>query len=68
MKKQELARRLARKTGITKGEAADQVDRAVNEILHKLRGGRGAHLPGLGKFRVDERGEIAFQKEPREKR
>ena len=50
MKKPDLAKRLARRSGMTLGEAADQLDRAVDQIVRKLRQGREAKLPGLGKF------------------
>ncbi len=63
MKKKELARELARKTGVTRAEAADQVDRMVNDILQKMRDGQPATLPGLGRFRRDANGNIEFVKE-----
>ncbi len=63
MRKKELARELARKTGVTQAEAADQVDRLVNDILQKLRSGQPASLPGLGQFRRDPDGKIEFLKE-----
>jgi nucleoid DNA-binding protein len=50
MKKPDLAKRLARRSGLTVGEAADQLDRAVHQIVRKLRKGQEAKLPGLGKF------------------
>jgi nucleoid DNA-binding protein len=50
MKKAEIARRLARETGVTRAEAADRLDRVVHEILSSLRQGRNATLPGLGTF------------------
>ncbi len=50
MKKPELTRRLARGTGLTRAEAADQLDRVVNEILSGLRRGKAVPLPGLGRF------------------
>jgi hypothetical protein len=36
MKKPEIARRLAREAGVTEAEAADQLDRVVEEILSNL--------------------------------
>lgn len=63
MRKHELARKLARKTGITRAEAADQVDRLVNEILQKLRSGEAAQLPGLGRFLRNAEGNIEFQRD-----
>jgi nucleoid DNA-binding protein len=50
MKKPDLAKRLARRSGLSVGEAADQLDRAVQQIVRQLRHGREARLPGLGKF------------------
>jgi nucleoid DNA-binding protein len=50
MRKPDLAKRLARHSGLTIGEAADQLDRAVHQIVRKLRKGQEAKLPGLGKF------------------
>ncbi len=63
MKKKELARDLARETGVTRAEAADQVDRLVNDVLQKLRDGQPAVLPGLGRLRRDAEGNIQFVKE-----
>lgn len=50
MKKTQLADRLARRSGISKAEAADRLDRVVHDIVSKLRKGRPAVLPGLGRF------------------
>jgi nucleoid DNA-binding protein len=50
MKKAEIARRLARESGVTRAEAADRLDRVVHDILSSLRQGRKATLPGLGTF------------------
>ena len=50
MDKDDLASRLARRTGKTKAAAADEVDRVVHQILAKLRRGERAPLPGLGTF------------------
>jgi nucleoid DNA-binding protein len=63
MRKKDLAREVARKTGVTRGEAADQVDRVVNTILHKLRSGESAKLPGFGQFRNGPDGKIEFREE-----
>jgi hypothetical protein len=51
MKKPDLAKRLARRSGLSVGEAADQLDRTVQQIVQQLRHGREARLPGLGKFK-----------------
>lgn len=50
MKKSEFAKRLARQSGVSPAEAADQLDRVVHQILSNLRRGQSASLPGLGKF------------------
>jgi nucleoid DNA-binding protein len=51
MRKTTLSRRLARESGVTKAQAADQLDRVVHQIVTSLRKGRVAALPGLGQFR-----------------
>jgi nucleoid DNA-binding protein len=66
MRKQELARRLARKTGVSRAEAADQVDRLVNDVLMKLRSGQAADWPGMGKFSLDADGIIEFRQDDRD--
>jgi nucleoid DNA-binding protein len=48
MRKKELAREIARGSGITPGDAADQLDKAVTEIVNALRKGQRARLPGIG--------------------
>jgi hypothetical protein len=48
MKKFDLARDVARRRGLKTGDAADQMDRVVNQIIRTLRAGRPARLPGLG--------------------
>ena len=63
MKKPEIATRMARQTGGTRGEAADRLDRMVQDILDGLRHGKETHLPGLGRFRPGADGRLAFQRE-----
>ena len=63
MRKPELAKRLARRSGVTAAEAADRLDRVVYQILEKLRRGQEAPLPGLGKFRIGRDGRICFERE-----
>jgi nucleoid DNA-binding protein len=62
MRKKEIAREVSRQTGMTRAEAADQVDRLVHEILRKLRSGESARLPGLGTLEVSE-GRITLREE-----
>ncbi len=64
MNKRELARQLARNTGVSRGEAADQIDRMVTDVLTKLRSGRSADLPEFGRFAVNEAGQIEFSPKP----
>jgi nucleoid DNA-binding protein len=61
MKKPEIARDLARRTGVTEAEAADRLDRVVHDILSKLRSGKPASLPGLGRFTAGPDGKVKFQ-------
>jgi len=63
MKKPQIARRIARRTGVTPAEAADQLDRVVQEILESLRHGGSAELPGLGRFCPVSGGRIRFEQE-----
>lgn len=60
MKKTDIAQQIARETGISRGEAADQVDEVITSILKALRKGGSAQLPGLGRFRRDLRGALRF--------
>ena len=60
----DIAEQIARETGISPGEAADQVDDAITSILKTLKKGRSAHLPGLGRFRRDIKGGLRFIQTP----
>jgi nucleoid DNA-binding protein len=62
MKKPQIARRLAKRSGVTRAEAADQLDRVVHEILSDLRRGQPASLPGLGVFLPGSIWEFQFDK------
>ena len=53
MRKVQIAKQLAKESGITPAAAADQVDRIVEDILRRVRRGQSASLPGLGTFRPD---------------
>ena len=48
MKKSDLAKDIGKRHGVEPGDAADQMDRVVNEIVRALRQGKMARLPGLG--------------------
>ena len=63
MRKPEIARKMARQAGVTEGEAADRLDRVVREILGRLRRGRGADLPGLGRLTTGSDGKVSFHRE-----
>ena len=63
MKKSELIHRLAAEEGRTPAEAADTLDVVVHDILNKLRHGKLATLPGLGKFLPGNAGTFQFRKE-----
>jgi len=67
MKKEQLARRLAKESNITTAAAADQLDRVINDILKRVRGGQTASLPGLGIFHPDRKSGYRFDA-PREPR
>lgn len=61
MRKPEIAKRLARQTGVSSAEAADRLDRAVHQILSKLREGKPAPFPGLGQFTLGPKGSLQFK-------
>jgi len=67
MKKPEITRRLARVGRVSRAEAADHLDRVVNEILASLRRGQSADLPGLGSFRPAPGGRIRFAQEDKDR-
>jgi nucleoid DNA-binding protein len=50
VKKNDIAKHIARKSRVTEAEAADRLDRLVHQILSNLRKGRETSLPGLGKL------------------
>jgi nucleoid DNA-binding protein len=60
MKNNDIAEQIARETGISPGEAADQLDDVITSILKTVKKGGSARLPGLGKFRRDIRGGLRF--------
>ncbi len=51
MKKEQLARKLAKESHISTAAAADQLDRIMSDLFQKMRKGQSASLPGLGTFR-----------------
>jgi nucleoid DNA-binding protein len=60
MKKEQLARRLAKESHMTAGAAADQVDRILNDLFKRVRKGQSASLPGLGTFRSGRDQDFQF--------
>jgi nucleoid DNA-binding protein len=65
MRKLEIAKQLARQSGVTQGEAADRLDRVVRDILERLREGKVAAFPGMGHFRSGAGGKIDFERSRR---
>jgi hypothetical protein len=61
MKREQLARRLAKESGITPAAAADQLDHILNDILKRVRRGQSASLPGLGTFWPGPKPEFYFE-------
>ena len=62
MKKQDIAARLARKTRLSEGAAADRLDRLIHEILRELKRGNPVSLPGLGTFHPGKQVNFQFDK------
>ncbi|PYT17515.1 MAG: hypothetical protein DMG59_07155 [Acidobacteria bacterium] len=50
MKREDLARTLARATHVSAAAARDEVDELVRKILQRLRQGQPVELPGVGKL------------------
>jgi len=59
VKREELAKSLAKRAHVSKAAAADQVDRLVSDLLARVRKGESVPLPGLGIFQPG--GELSFQ-------
>ena len=64
MKKPEIAKRVARRTGVSAAEAADRLDWTVHEIIRNLRRGERASLPKMGQFSLRDGGKLAFERVP----
>jgi len=60
MKREQLARRLAKESRMTAGAAADQVDRILSDLRKRMRQGQSASLPGLGTFRSGRKQDFQF--------
>ena len=63
MKKPEIAKRMARQSGVSQAEAADRLDRVVHRILSNLRKGKETDVPGLGKFVTGPDGSVRLERE-----
>jgi nucleoid DNA-binding protein len=63
VKKPDIAKRMARRAGVTQAEAADRLDRVVHEILLRLRRGQEADLPGLGRLKHSPGGAVWLEHE-----
>jgi nucleoid DNA-binding protein len=50
MKREELARKLARQNKVSSAQARDQVDEIVRKILKTLREGKPVELAGVGRL------------------
>jgi nucleoid DNA-binding protein len=61
MKKEQLAKRLAKESGISTAAAADQLDGILSGILRRVRQGHSARLPGLGTFLPGAKPEFHFE-------
>jgi len=70
MKREQLARRLAKESHITTAAAADQLDRVMNDILKRVRSGQSASFPGLGTFLPGAKNGFQFEvtRQPRTER
>ena len=62
MKRLQLAKRLAKRSGVSRAEAADQLDHVVNKIISNLKKGQPAALPGLGHFSPGKEWTFEFEK------
>ena len=63
MKKEQLARRLAKECHVSPAAAADQLDRIVSDLLLRVRRGEPASLPGLGTFQPGSQKEFHFDRD-----
>jgi nucleoid DNA-binding protein len=48
---------------VSEAAAADRLDSVVQEIVGKLRSGKSATLPGLGRLRAGAGGKVKFERE-----
>ena len=50
MKRDDLARQIAKETRTSPAEAADRLDLMVHDLIRKLKRGKRTTLPGLGEL------------------
>jgi nucleoid DNA-binding protein len=62
MKKPEIAKKIARRSGVSRAEAADRLDTLVSGIIANLRQGKDTDLPGLGRFVHAADGSVSFER------
>jgi nucleoid DNA-binding protein len=55
VKRDELARELAREARLPAAVAQDRIDELVHQIVRKLRRGQRVDLPGMGKLMVNQK-------------
>jgi len=67
MRKPDIAKKLARRSRVSRAEAADRLDLVLHKILSALRQGREAALPGLGTFKRGPDGRVACEPEARKR-
>jgi len=60
MRKTDLAVRLAQDSKLSPAEAADQIDSILHRIRKRIRKGKSAALPGLGKFQPGQEPKFEF--------
>jgi nucleoid DNA-binding protein len=63
MKKSEIAKRMARQSGLSEAQGADNLGRVIHQILANLRKGNPTSLPGLGRFVKGPDGKVSFEPE-----
>ena len=63
MKKEQVARQLAKESRISNAAAADQLDRIVTDLFKKVRKGETASLPGLGTFGPGGEEDFQFERD-----
>ena len=63
MKKPDIAKQFARRSGISRAAAADELDMVVSRILSHLRKGEEVAMPGLGKFTPGPKRQVGFEPE-----